>query len=273
MVCSMVKKGLLGAALGTGALFLVFGTSAPSYVNTAYHRLRQNAKDATPPQFEIERARQDIESLKPMFDQNKETLARAEVEAENLEREVAAIQANLDHAKQTILALQQSLKTGEFRLTSHSPDAAIEAKSELAHRLDHYDYTADLLRSKHEILKAKRKTIQSAHEQLENLRGQKSTLLAKLAHIEARLQSIEATSAKNDFNFDGTALSRAKQTISELEQRLDVMARRAEIEGRYGDLDKPTSSFVDPHRDVVKEVDEKFGPESRPAPKTGDKSL
>ena len=81
MVCSMVKKGLLGAALGTGALFLVFGTSAPSYVKTAYHRLRQNAKEAVNPQFEIERARQDIESLKPMFDQNKETLARAEVEA------------------------------------------------------------------------------------------------------------------------------------------------------------------------------------------------
>ncbi len=211
MVCSMVKKGLLGAALGTGALFLVFGTSAPSYVRTAYHRLRQNAKDATPPQFEIERARQDIESLKPMFDQNKETLARAEVEAENLEREVVAMQANLDHAKQTILGLQQSLKTGDFRLTSHSSDAAIEVKSELAQRLDHYDYTADLLRSKHEILKAKRKIIQAAHEKLASLREQKSTLLSKLANIEARLQMIEATSAKNDFNFDGSALSRASR--------------------------------------------------------------
>jgi len=104
------------------------------------------------------------------------------------------------------------------------------------------------------------------------LRTQKSTLLAKLANIEARLQMIEATQSKNDFNFDGTALSRAKQTISELEQRLDVMARRAEIEGRYGDLDKP-SSYVDPHRDVVKEVDEKFGPDSRTSGKTGDKSL
>ena len=36
------------------------------------------------------------------------------------------------------------------------------------------------------------------------------------------------------------------------------MAHRAEIDGRYGDLDRP-STYVDPHRDVVKEVDEKFG--------------
>lgn len=272
MVCSMVKKGLLGAALGTGALFLVFGTSAPSYVKTAYHRLRQNAKEAVNPQFEIERARQDIESLKPMFDQNKETLARAEVEAEHLEREVGTIQANLDRSKQTILALQHKLKTGDFRLTSHSSDAAVEVKSELAHRLDHFDYTSDLLHQKQETLKAKRKIIQAAHQQLENLRTQKSTLLAKLANIEARLRMIEATQSKNEFNFDGTALSRAKQTISELEERLDVMARRAEIEGRYGDLDQP-SCYVDPHRDVVKEVDEKFGQENHQTAKTGDKSL
>ena len=50
------------------------------------------------------------------------------------------------------------------------------------------------------------------------------------------------------------------------------MAHRAEIDGRYGDLDGP-STCVDPHRDVVKEVDEKFGESTRPAAKAGDKSL
>jgi chromosome segregation ATPase len=269
----MVKKGLLGAALGTGALFLVFGTSAPSYVKTAYHRLRQSAKEAVSPQFDIDRVRQDIESLKPMFDQNKETLARAEVEAEYLEREVGTIQANLEHAKQNILALQHNLKTGDFRLTGHSPDAAAEAKADLAHRLDSYDYTSDLLHQKQEVLKAKKKIIQAANQQLQNLKTQKTTLLAKLANIEARLQMIEATQSKNDFNFDGTALSRAKETITELEKRLDFMARRAEIEGRFGDIDQPSCYAVDPHRDVVKEVDQKFGPDSHSAGKTGEKSL
>ena len=36
------------------------------------------------------------------------------------------------------------------------------------------------------------------------------------------------------------------------------MTHRAEIEGRYGDLDG-TSTYVDPRRDVVKEVDDAFG--------------
>ena len=32
MVCSMIKKAVLGAALSAGLLYFAFGTSAPSYV-------------------------------------------------------------------------------------------------------------------------------------------------------------------------------------------------------------------------------------------------
>jgi chromosome segregation ATPase len=267
----MVKKGLLATALGTGALFLVFGTSAPSYVKTAFHKVRENVKESIDPQFDIDRARQEIESLKPMFDQNKETLARAEVEAESLESEVATMQAKLEQEKQTILAMQYKLKTGDFRLTGHIVDTADDLKAQLASRLDHYDYTSDTLKQKQEILKAKHKIIQAAHEHLETLKEQKSTLLAKLANIEAKLRVLEATQSKNDFNFDGSALARAKKTIADLEKRLNVMAHRSLIDGRYGDLDS-ASVCVDPNRDVVKEVDEKFGQPSKTA-KAGDKSL
>jgi chromosome segregation ATPase len=266
----MVKKGLLGAALGAGTLFLVFGTSAPSYVKTAFCRMRQSAKDAIDPQFEIDRARAEIANLQPAFDQNKETLARAEVAAEHLEREIHAIQANLDREKQTIMAMSAKVKKGDFRLTGHLSDTPEEIKARLANRLDHYKATVSVLTEKQETLKAKRNTIEAAHRQLDNLREQKSTLLARLASIEARLKLLEATQAKNDFNFDDSALSRAKKTVSELEERLDVMAKRAEIEGRYGDLDG-TPTCADPSRDVVKEVDEAFGAPS--APKPGDRSL
>jgi chromosome segregation ATPase len=266
----MLKKGLLGAALGAGTLFLVFGTSAPSYVKTAFHKMRQSAKDSIDPRFEIDRARTEIASLQPAFDQNKETLARAEVAAEHLEREIVETQANLEREKDDILALVAKVKSGDFRLTGRYASTPEEAKAKLANRKDHYDYSAAILKEKQEVLKQKRRTIEAAHKQLENLRVQKSMLLARLASIEARLQTIEATEAKNEFNFDNSALSRAKETVTELEQRLEVMARRAEIEGRYGDLDGH-SVYVDPRRDVVKECDEAFGQSS--APKTADKSL
>src|SRR5271166_5537564 len=95
MACSMIKKGLLGAALGAGALYLAFGTSAPSYVRTAFHKVRDNAKSSVPVQFEIDRARDEIASLEPAIKDNIENLARAMVEVEHLDRQIVAIRANL----------------------------------------------------------------------------------------------------------------------------------------------------------------------------------
>jgi chromosome segregation ATPase len=276
MVCSIVKKGLLGAALGAGTLFLVFGTAAPSYVKTAFHKGRQIAKDAVDPQFNIDRARNQIADLKPMIEKNIEILARAEVEAEKLECEVIKVQANLDAEKKTMLSMRDKLKAGDFRLAGHIADTADEVKAELAHRLDHFTETTDLLKVKHAELKAKRNIIKAAHEQLENLKSQKTSLLAKLASIEAKLHLIEATQAKNDFHFDGSALANAKQTIAELEDKLEVMAKQAQIEGRYLDEQNgiTSSTYVDPSRDLIKEVDDVLGQPARPSSsKTGDKSL
>jgi chromosome segregation ATPase len=268
----MVKKGLLGAALGAGTLFLVFGTSAPSYIKTAFCKVRQTAKDSIDPRFEIERARNEIASLQPAFDENKETLARAIVEAEHLEREIGALHANLEKEKTAILSLRDKVKNGDVRLTGHNSLYTVEElRGQLANKKDHYDYSTGILKEKQDVLKAKHKTIEAARTQLDNIKEAKSLLLARLAQVEARLQMIEATNAKNEFHFDSSALARAKQTVSELEQRLDVMTKRAEIEAHYGDLDGKPSSCVDPTRDVVKEVDEAFGPSS--APKSGDKSL
>jgi len=271
MVCSMVKKGLLGAALGTGTLFLVFGTSAPSYVKTAFHKVRQSAKDSIDPRFEIERARTEIASLQPAFDQNKEVLARAEVAAERLQKEIGEVQASLDHQRGTIVALQAQVKKGDYRLTGHVVGTADEVKARLAHRIDQFKATESVLKEKQELLRTKKQMIESAHSQLETLKAQKSALLTRLSQVEARLSSIEASQSQSEFNFDSSALARAREAVAGLEERLDVMQHKAEIDDKYGDIDGHKVSGVDPQRDVVKEVDEMFGPGS--APKSGDKSL
>ena len=43
---------------------------------------------------------------------------------------------------------------------------------------------------------------------------QKRALGTKVETIQARLQAIEATQEKNEFNFDDSALARAKQTVN-----------------------------------------------------------
>jgi hypothetical protein len=87
--------------------------------------------------------------------------------------------------------------------------------------------------------------------------AQKKALLTKLDGIEAHLRMIEATKASNEFDFDDSALARAKQSVAELEKRLDVMAKIAEQEGRFVEGGVPV--VIEPGRDVLKEIDEEFG--------------
>lgn len=271
MVCKLMKKGLMGAALTAGALYLAFGTSAPSYVRTAFHKVRHSAKDSVPIQFEIDRAKEEIASLEPAIHHNLEELARAEVDVEHLQREVETVRTNLATEKKAMMALRESLSTGDMKLAGQVSYTADEVKGELGHRLDHYRNVTRILEEKETTLKARQKAVVAARQKLTEMENQKRILATKLESIQARLQAIEATQTKNEFNFDDSALDRAKQTVSDLERRLEVKGRLAEMEGHFSNAAIPV---IEPHRDVVKEFDSEFGDDEKPAAKPGEhKSL
>ena len=246
LCCSLAKKVVLGTALAAGGMYLMFGTSAPSYVRTAFHKVRHNAKDAVPVQFEIDRARDDIASLEPAIKDNIEILARAEVETEHLEREIAATKGNLAAEKRAMLTLRESLDKGDYRLAGRVSYTADEVKAELAHKLDRYRNINKILDEKEATLKAKQKGVIAARKQLLNMAAQKKSLQVKLDGIEAHLKMIEATKATNEFDFDGSALAHAKATVSDLEKRLEVMERKTEMEGHFVETGIPAS--VEPGR-------------------------
>ncbi len=272
MVCSMVKKGLLGAALGAGTLFLVFGTSTPTYLRTAFHKARHSVKASVPVQFEIDKTREEIANLEPVIKDNIETYARNEVEVEHLEREIAATKANLAAEKKTLLSMSESVRTGDFRLAGRVNYTAEEVTTDLAHRLDHYKRAKGILEDREATLKAKHKALTAARKQLDSMSATKKALLTKLDGIEARLKAIEATRTTNEFDFDDSALARAKASVSDLEKRLEILTRKAEYEGRYVDSGIPIGT--EQGRDVIKEIDSEFGASDKATEvKATDKSL
>ena len=101
--------------------------------------------------------------------------------------------------------------------------------------------------------------------------AQKKALNAKLDEIEAKLAKIQATQAANDLQLDDPALARAKETVTDLEKRLEVMTRTAEMEGRYAETGVPV--IINSGRDVVKEIDAEFGPAPEKGSKPTGKSL
>jgi len=266
----MIRKGVLSAALGAGALALLFGTAAPSYVKTAFHRVRHNVKGAVPIQFQIERARQQVADLEPAIHLNRESIAGAEYDVAKLEQEISATQANLTQEGKEILALRNCLDTGELRLTgsvSYTPD---EIKADLSHRMDHFKAAKQIALQKEQTLKARRKAVLAGRKQLAEMSAAKQSLLTKIDEIESRLKMIEATQASNEFTFDDSELARVKESVSDLEKQVSVMATMAEQEGRL--VEKGVPVLIVPTRDVLKEIDAEFGT-GHSSNHTADKSL
>jgi peptidoglycan hydrolase CwlO-like protein len=268
----MVKKGIIGAALGAGALALMFGTSAPSYVKTAFHKMRHSVKHSVPIQFDIERARQEVADLEPAIHKSREAVAEADVDIEHLQREIASTRENLADEGRGIVALRNSLDSGNVLRTGGVTYTAEEVKGELARRLDHYNAVKKIVADREETLKIRQKNLVSAKEQLQNLENSKKTLAVKIDGIEARLHQIEATQAANEFNFDESALAQAKKTVADLAKRVEVQARVAEAEGRMAGKSIPI--VIEPSRDILREVDAEFGvPASDSARASNDKNL
>jgi chromosome segregation ATPase len=273
MACKLIRKTVLGAALGAGALALLFGTAAPSFVKTAFHRARHNANDAVPIQFKIDMARQQVADLDPAIKENIENLARAEEDVKELNAEIVAINENRAKEKKAITALRDSLGSGDFRLAgssvSYTPD---EVKADLRRRFDHYRQVEKVLSEKEKTLKAKEKAVVAAREMLGNIRQQRQVLMTKIEEIDARNKAIEATKSYNEFNFDDSALSNVKKTVADLERQLNVKARASELEGRFADQNVPV--VVEPVGDVLKEIDAEFGtPKAERGTATADKDL
>jgi chromosome segregation ATPase len=272
MICKMAKRGVLTAAAVAGGLALLFGTAAPSYVKTAFHRVRAHAQDSVPVQFEIERAKQQVAELEPAIHKNIEEIAREEVEIEHLQGEIETTQANLNLEKKKMVALRDHLDAGEMRLASGVSYTPEEIKVELARRLDHYRAVKGILETKQNTLKMRMKALDAAREQNARMRAEKVELVTRIESIETRLKQIEATQAANEFTFDDSALARAKQAVAELSKRVEVIARVSEQEGRFsGPSD---GSLLDPVRDVVQEVDAELGqPTAKVGKTSGGKSL
>jgi len=256
MVCKMMKKGVIGAALGAGILALAFGTSAPSYLKTAFHKARTSVKGTVPVEFEIDRARNEIAALKPAIEEAIEAVVAAESQVTSLEKEIVATRAELNREGQDLQALNGDLKKGDLHLTGGAAYSEKELRTISAQKLDHYKLIKSTLADKQETLKIRQRNVASARKGLDAMKTAKRELSARIEGIEARLNQIKASRSASEFVYDESAVGRAKQTVADLELKLEQMVRIDELKGEFSD--RGSVSPIDPTRDVSREIDAEF---------------
>ena len=108
----MLKKTLIGAAVMVALGTFVFGRDVFSYATTWGGTVRNAVKSEVPLEFEIERARTEVENLVPDIRDMMHVIASAQVDIDHKSKEVDRKTGALDSKKKAILALRNDLDTG-----------------------------------------------------------------------------------------------------------------------------------------------------------------
>ena len=258
-MCRKAIVGMLGAAaVGT----MIFGTDAVSYMSTGYNEVRDAVRKEVPIEFEIERARHEVEQLVPEIHKSLHVIAEQQVEVENLKETIDHKVASLEEQEEAILALNEDLKSGDtqFVYAGHRYTSK-EVQRDLAERFNRFKVAEETLNAQRQILAAKEKALDAHSDTLEGMLSQKKDLEVQLERLEAKMRTVEARKQICSLEIDDSKLAKAKSLIAEIDKKLDVEARLLDAEGNFAGL-IPVETKTDVPVDISEQVASYFTGES-----------
>lgn len=252
----LIKKLATGIGLFAVGSYLLMGTGMGSYVRTAVAQTVGYCRGQVPLEFEIERARTLVTELTPDIHDAMKSIAEEEVKLARLRTQVDSAEKNLKSEQVAILALRDQISKGlvSYKIGSETYSAdAINA--ELNRRFNSYKRTDDTLKSKRAMVDSREQMLRAARQKYDGLLEGKQALEGELASLEAKHKLVVANKTADRFSIDDSALSRVRQLMEQIDDRIAVEAKVSE-EG--GQLLKRIPAEEIPPVDLGKQIDQYF---------------
>ena len=251
----MFKKSFV---LGAGLVLLLALFFGRSHVLTTIGMVKQSVKESVPIDFEIKRAQQMINDLRPEIARNLRLVIAEEVEVSKLEDHVLALAKRLEKDGNDIVRLNNDLQDGsDIFVYAGLSYTKKQVKAELETRFDQYNTEKATLESQKQILAARQQALQAAREKLQGMEDAKRRLEVDIENLAARLAMVEVAQTTSHFKFDDSHLSRTEELISDISTRIEVAEKLVNADSRPFkgiQLDEPEEG-----RDITEEVAEAFG--------------
>jgi hypothetical protein len=223
----MCRKLFTGIALlGLGS-YLWMGTSVGSYVRTGYAQMKGFVQGQVPVEFEIERAKNMLNYLRPETESARRSILKEEVKVDRLKRDLVAAEKNLESEKVAILSLRQQLSKG---LTSHpiggQTYSAAAVEKELNRRFNSYKRVEEVLGAKKDVLASREQALLSAKEKHDRLLESQQELESRLEALVARHKMIEVKKVSSNVIIDDSQVSQLKQLMEDIHDSSRSRLRR-----------------------------------------------
>jgi len=265
----MLKKIGFAALAVVAGLFVLNSTHLGSYAKTAWHKVKKSAKCQVPLEFQLETARTEIAQLIPDIRNHINAIAQEKQAVDRLKEEIAVTKANLDEQKKRIYTMKEDLKKGEVKILYHDKFYSAErVRNQLARDLASCQRCEKQLESREKMLDAKERALDAAKEQLATIRTQKQELELQVEQIEADLKQVRLSQAQCKIQIDDSALAQCKKTLADIQNRLKVEKKTAELSGDFANdntipVELRTKSTAELQKDIQTYFGERFADEGK----------
>lgn len=263
MLRRTVKFGLLASAVAMILGLTVFGTELFSYARSSLASLQEAAKESVPVEFELQRARRELEQMVPEMHANIRLIAQEEVEIERLAKEIDQTTEALANQKVGIEKLAGMLHQtrASYEIGSRTYQRA-ELTEDLNRRFERYKEAEMVLEGKRKLLASRRHSLETAMGQLAQARHNKALLAARIETLASKHRLVQAAAAGSRVDVDASRLARTEKLLNDVSKRLDVAERVLAHEGRFVE---PVQIDLLSEEDLLSEVAEHFNPTARPS--------
>ena len=239
--------------------FLLFGSDLTSMLKTSAHSIRKSARESVPVEFELDRAKDQINDILPDLQSQVRMIAEEEVAISRLEKEVNQDQQRLEKLEQALATLRKKVRVDQvsWRVGEANLDRPQVTKHPQS-RFNHLKQAKLSAASKERLLAKRRDGLAAAVTLLEEMRLRQSELELKVESLAAQHRLIKASEIESGKLVDDSHLSQADQLLGEIENRLEVAERMMTYE--RGIMDIPVEESTPSTESVLAEIDQYFGP-------------
>ncbi len=256
----MLKKLVFTGLIGLGGAMLVGGTACWSYLRTGYREASDAVSRNVPIDWEIKRAQQMIDDLKPEIAKNMQIVACEESDIQRLSEDIDGKQAALAKARKEILQLKGDLESGSVRFVylgrKYSAD---QVREDLACRFKQFQVHEKSMEKLGQVLAAREKNLDAARRKLDEMIQKKKQLEVDVANLRARLTLVEVAQAASPVALDDSHLSHTKELLDSIRTRIDVAER---IVASEGILDGAIALEESASPELLNEISSYFGQDS-----------
>ena len=207
-----MKKIIFGAVLAVvGLSGMSYGTGAFSYLQTIWNQTTEAIADEIPVEFQIERAKTIMTQLDPEIKSTLTSVARKEIEKEEIEVRLADARERADNQKQELIATDEISDKTRILYVSHKTNQS----------------TVNSLEQLNEL---KGQTILAGKKKLLQLSQARKALEVTIEELEVRNETLKLIQNERGTFEDSAILSEVQDIINSLSTRIGVAEKLLDIE-------------------------------------------